>query len=441
MKKIIAAVLAFMLAASLSACMGTGVIPDITDDTADDHTVEQISDPKPVAAKGVQFLTGETFVSDRTASKVSEQFKKGYAGLAIELLRRSANGKSALISPLSVMTALQMTANGAKGQTLSEMQKVLAGMDTEELNKQLFNYYAKLASTDGARLESANAIWITDSDDFTADKGFLDIINNTFRAQIATAPFPDRSTVDAINEWCKLNTDEMIKKILEYDDVSSDTVMVLLNALCFSALWAEQYEEYQCREAEFEGEHGTSKVTMMYSEEGGYISGDKEKGFVKYYKDGNYAFVALLPEKGVRMSDYLSSLTGEKLVSLLNNRGGAVSAGLPKFKFDWSASLVPVLCEMGMETAFTERSDLSGLGKTKNGEALAISDVIHKTHIEVDESGTRAAAVTAVIVNKVTSAMPTERHEVILDRPFVYAIIDTNTNLPVFLGCITDINK
>ncbi len=177
----------------------------------------------------------------------------------------------------------------------------------------------------------------------------------------------------------------------------------------------------------------------MYSEEGGYIKGEKETGFVKYYKDGNYAFVALLPDEGVKMSDYIESLTGERLLSLIENRGGSVNAGLPKFKFDWSASLVEPLMNMGMETVFTERSDLSGLGWTDNHEALAISDVIHKTHIEVDESGTRAAAVTAVIVNRVTSVAPGNTPYVILDRPFVYAIIDTNSNLPIFLGFITDI--
>lgn len=444
MKRIISAAALLLLLAVLVSCEAPNVIPVITGksaETEEDVTVEKIKDPLPVASKDVTFLTSEKFITTRKADGVSEQFKKGYAELAAELLKRAANGKSALISPLSVMTALQMTANGAKGQTLEEMQKVLAGMDTEELNRQLFNYYESLKTTSGAKLDSANAIWITNSVDFHVESDFIDVINNTFRAQIAKAPFTERSTVDAINEWCKKNTGDMIEKILNYDDVSIDTVMVLLNALCFDALWAEQYQEHQCRKAEFNGENGTTKVTMMYSEEYGYIKGEKETGFVKYYKDGNYAFAALLPENGIKMSDYVASLTGERLLSLIENRGGAVDAGLPKFKFDWSASLVTPLAEMGMETVFTERSDLSGLGYTDNNDALAISDVIHKTHIEVDESGTRAAAVTAVIVNKVTSVAPGNTPSVILDRPFVYAIIDTSSNLPIFLGSITDITE
>ncbi|MBP5230310.1 MAG: proteinase inhibitor I4 serpin, partial [Clostridia bacterium] len=247
------------------------------------------------------------------------------------------------------------------------------------------------------------------------------------------------STVDAINGWCRTNTDNMIEKILEYDDVDESTTMILLNALCFEALWSDQYQDYQCRKAEFHGETETTEVTMMYSEEYGYISGANETGFAKRYEGGKYAFVALLPNEGMSMSEYLATLTGERFLSLVDERKGAVDAGLPKFTFDWSDSLVPALQKLGMVTVFTGQSDLSGLGYYDDDAPLYISDVIHKTHIEVEESGTKAAAVTAVIVNKATAVNPAEIKKVILDRPFIYAIVDTATNLPVFLGCVTDL--
>ena len=390
---------------------------------------------------GVKFLTSLSFDSDRKVDTVSEEFKKSYAAFATALLEKASGGESAFVSPLSVLTAMQMTANGAKGQTAEEMRRVLGGtLSTEELNQQLFNFYENLSSTEDARFDSANAIWFTDRADFTVNEDFIELVDNTFRAQIARAPFPDPSTVDAINAWCAENTDDMIDKILEYDDVSWDTIMVLLNALCFDALWDEQYDEYQCRGAWFHGKEANTAVNMMYSDEGTYIIGEHETGFVKYYRGGNYAFVALLPEERMSMEDYLATLGDGRFASLMETRKRtAVHAGLPQFEFDWSDSLVETLVDMGIVTAFTANSDLSGLGTLDDGAPLAISDVIHKTHIEVDPSGTRAAAVTAVIVEKATSIGPQDVPSVILDRPFVYAIVDTATMLPVFIGCINDI--
>ena len=170
------------------------------------------------------------------------------------------------------------------------------------------------------------------------------------------------------------------------------------------------------------------------------MSGARETGFMKRYR-GKYAFVALLPEKGLSVDDYLATLTGEEFVNLMNNRSYDydVTAGLPKFKYDWDGSLADILKKMGMETAFDEaKADFSALG-TLPGANLFISDVSHKTHIEVDESGTRAAAVTAVMVGE--NGMPVEKQKktVVLDRPFVYAIVDTSSMLPLFIGTVTDI--
>ena len=468
-KRIIVAVLAFLMVfagvAAMASCGGSPT-PDPqtssqasqsreeqtsegTDESSGDSgretsSIAELSSVEEIVkdrtfAKEIKFLTREVFSSGRRVQTVSDEFRKGYADSALKLLKTASGGKSALISPLSILTALQMTANGAKGATKEEMQAVLCGMETEALNQQLYNYYESLKNTKDSSMNVSNAIWLTSRTDFHVNDDFIDLMNDTFRAQVATAPLYEKTTVDAINGWCKKNTDGMIEKILNYDDVDMETTMILLNALCFEALWAEQYQDHQCRQADFHGEKGTTKVTMMYSEETGYISGAYETGFVKRYSGGGYAFVGLLPKQGMSMSDYLATLTGERFLSLLDDRKGAVDAGLPKFKFDWTDSLVGTLQTLGMKKAFTAGSDLSGLGYYDDGMPLYISNVIHKTHIEVEESGTKAAAVTAVIVNKATAVAPGYVKTVILDRPFVYAIVDTETNLPVFIGCITDI--
>ena len=391
------------------------------------------------SGEGITFLTAKTFSSDRVPQKVSSDFSRSYADFALRLLAECGDG--ALVSPLSVLTALQMTANGARGETLEEMRRVLGGdMTVEELNAQLFNYYESLNSTADAYIRYSNAVWTSDRTDFHVNPDFVRLVGNTFRADVATAPLFDPSTVDAINAWCAARTDGMIPKILGYDDVSYDTLMVLLNAICFDALWSSQYQPFSCRDAVFHGKSGDRTVTMMYSEESRYIKGDRESGFVKTYSGGDYAFVALLPDKGTAIDEYVKSLTADKLISLIGGAKGRVQAGLPKFSYDWSGSLVEIMQTLGMNLCFTERSDLSGLGYLDNGDALAISKIIHKTHIDVDESGTRAAAVTAVIVDRVTSVAPQTVPEVILDRPFVYAIIDTANGLPIFIGTACDID-
>ena len=389
----------------------------------------------------ITFLTAEEFSSDRTAGKVSGDFRNAYADFAIRLLKASKDAGGRLVSPLSVMTALQMVANGAKEETLRQFEKLLGGnMDVETLNRELFNYYRSLndAAGEDAKFEAANAVWMTNDENFKVAEEFVRVISNTFDAQLAQASFTDPKTVDAINDWCRKHTDDMIPKILEYEDVSEDTIMVLLNAILFDALWSEPYEKYQCHPATFTTESGdTKEVTMMYGEEGTYIQGQYETGFLKPYKHSGYAFVALLPQEGMRMEEYLKTLDGTRFAQLMSGRKDAVvHSGLPKFSFDWSESLKDVLKSLGLTDCFDPLySDLTGLGTYDPYASFFISDVIHKTHIEVDESGTRAAAVTAIEIK--AGAVP-DPYQVILDRPFVYAIVDTANMLPVFIGTMTE---
>ena len=390
---------------------------------------------------GVVLLTSPVFSSDRSAAPLSEEFRRAYCSFSVELLKRAGGSGSALVSPLSVYIAMLTVTNGAKGETREELRRTLGGeLTVEHLNGNLFSFFESLSNGADARLESANSVWLTDRTDFHVNGEFIKLVENTFRADIYTAPFSEKSTVDAINRWCSYRTNEMIKEILDYEDVSFRTVSVLVNALSFDALWAEQYEKKDTGSAVFHGESGNREVLMMYSNESRYLSGEKEKGFLKNYAGGGYAFMALLPEKGTSVDDYLSGLTGDRFIELCASEDIPVRCGLPAFSLDWSGSLAEVFQSMGVGLAFdTARSDLSGLGYVDSGDPLYIEKIIHKAHIDVDESGTRAAAATAVVVDdEVASPDPVGR-AVILDRPFVYAIVDTSSMLPVFIGTVRDV--
>ena len=348
--------------------------------------------------------------------------------------------ENTLVSPLSVLGALAMTANGAKGETREEMETVL-GMDTEGLNRYFSGLMPEEDKTEkGPRFHLANSVWFTDGGGFEADGDFLETVEKYYRAGVFEAPF-DGSTLREINNWVKENTDGMIPEIL--DRIPPDAVMYLVNALAFDGEWTEPYKEHLVDPGTFTREDGTkTEAVFMRSRENLYLESDFAVGFVKPYKGGKYAFAALLPKEGFTVSDCIVSLDGKKLTDLLASASVTpVEAALPKFETGSSFELSRALAIMGMPTAFDPvNADFSGLG-TAAGQNLYISRVLHKTFISVAEQGTKAGAATAVEMAK-NAALPLEEPKrVILDRPFVYMLIDCETNIPFFLGALTDVGE
>lgn len=353
---------------------------------------------------------------------------------------RSQTDGNILISPLSVINALAMTANGARGETLEQME-TLFGADLTSLCSYLHAYNQNLPSAEKYKLHSANSIWVRDDRSFTVQPDFLQTNAGYFNADVYMAPFDD-STLREINGWVSENTDKMIPEIL--DEIPNEAVMYLINALAFDAEWQSVYKEYQVRDGIFTREDGTPQETeMMYSTEYTYLQDTQAQGFVKYYHDAKYAFAALLPDEGVSLADYTASLTGERLHELLSNpTRTAVDTAIPEFEAEYSALLNNILENMGMTNAFDSgTADLSGLG-TSPDENLFISRVLHKTYIAVNEKGTKAGASTVVEVIKESAMIePDEIKTVYLDRPFVYMIIDCEEKLPIFLGTVTDLGQ
>lgn len=358
---------------------------------------------------------------------------------AIRLFKASEeSGKNTLISPLSVLCALVMTANGAEKETLAQMEEVL-GMTTEELNLYLYSYMQNLPQGEKYKLSLANSIWFTEDERFTVNQNFLQTNADYYGADIYKAPF-DKQTCKDINNWVKDKTDEMIPEIL--DEIPADAIMYLVNALAFEAEWSEIYEKQQVRDGKFTKEDGTKRdVDFMYSTEGTYLEDENATGFKKYYKGGKYAFVAMLPNEGVSVSEYITSLTGESLNALLSNpQHGTVHTSIPKFETEYTVEMSEILKDMGMTEAFDMyNADFEGLGASTAGN-IFINSVLHKTFISVGEKGTKAGAATIVEMNDGAAAEPQEPKEVYLDRPFVYMLIDCENNIPFFIGTMMDVD-
>ncbi len=344
---------------------------------------------------------------------------------------KNLSDRNVLLSPLSVLQALAMTAGGARGETLRQMEEAF-GISVSELSSYLTDYRRALPAKDEYKLSMANGIWFTADESFTVEADFLERNEELFECTVHRVDFDD-STRQEINAWVKDNTDGMIEEIL--DEIPEDAVMYLVNALAFDARWQERYREDQVRERDFTMADGSSqKVQMMYSEESLYLEDAHAQGLMKYYADGKYAFAALLPEEGMTLEEYAATLTGERLREILRNPVSAqVSAAIPRFHSEYGADMRDMLREMGMSQAFDGNADFSGIGSSPEGN-LFISRVLHKTYMAVDENGTRAGAATAVEM-RAEGAME-DIKVVHLDRPFLYLIIDCRESLPIFMGTV-----
>ena len=413
MKRLLALLLVFAMALGLTACSQV---------SANDLM-------KDVPAKAVDVLP------DMDAGAAAA------ADFGVRLFKTSIEeGENTLISPLSVLYALAMTANGADGETLAQMEQVL-GMDVDNLNSYMLAYLELLPESKDYKMSLANSIWFKDDPNFAVEQSFLQTNADYYGAGAYKAAF-DEGTRNDINNWVKEHTDGMIPEII--DEIPDEAIMYLVNALAFDAKWADEYEEHQIREGRFTMEDGTRQdVDMMHSEEYTYLEDDLATGFIKYYKDRKYAFVAMLPNEGVSVSQYVDSLTGEHLRELLNNpQDLTVFASIPKFETEYDIEMSEVLQEMGMTDAFDwQVADFSRLGTYNvDGMNICISRVLHKTFISVSEQGTRAGAATAVEMVAEGAMEIVEFKEVVLDRPFVYMLIDCETNLPFFIGTMLNVN-
>lgn len=362
------------------------------------------------------------------------------ADFAIRLLKasRTEEGQNLLISPLSVLYALAMTANGAEKNTLAQMEEVL-GMSRSELNSFVLSYSKCLPQADEYKLKLANSIWFTDHQRFTVNNDFLQKVADYYDAEIYKTSFDDKNAAkNTINKWVEEHTDGMIPEII--DDIPDSIIMYLINALAFKAQWQEEYTPDMVQDGTFTQEDGqTQDAKLMYSTENNFINTDKATGFIKPYKDGKYAFAALLPNEGVTVSELVESLDGETISKLLAYpQDTEVQAAIPKFEAGSFMQMSEILKGMGMPDAFdADLADLSGLG-TSTGGNLFISRVLHKTYISVDEKGTKAGASTAV---EVVDRAIFEPLQVILDKPFVYMLVDCTTNIPFFIGTMESLGQ
>ncbi|MFA4837929.1 MAG: serpin family protein [Candidatus Neomarinimicrobiota bacterium] len=339
------------------------------------------------------------------------------------------------ISPVSVSMALGMTMNGAAGTTLDAMRSTLGfgNLTEDEINRGYQSLIKLLRNLDPkVKFRIANSIWYRN--DFTVLQSFIDVNQTFFDAAVRSLDFSQDAAVDIMNGWIDEQTDGLIKQILD-KPIDPNTVMFLLNAIYFKGTWTYQFDKKNTNDNPFYLPDGGSTTCKMMSITGDfdYLENERFQAIDLPYNDGYFAMTVLLPASNVGTDSLINILTDEEWSNWTASfYKMTVDLCLPKFKLEWFRKLNDSLKSLGMGIAFTPfQADFS---RINSDSGLYISEVRHKSFVEVNEEGTEAAAATSVEIT--FESIKEQNVTMCVNRPFVFAIRERASGTILFMGKI-----
>lgn len=395
--------------------------------------------PQQASLAGAQNLMQGINAGDVNVSgALTPSFEKSAQDFSARLFQRVYTpGKNTLISPVSASLALGMTANGAAGDTRKQFETILGryGQDVNSLNQGYKALTDRLTAVSGStKLAVSNSLWV--SKDFKVYQSFLQTNANYYGAGAHSTDFSSPLAAEAMNAWVSEKTGGKIKSLIKETD--SNDVMFLLNAVFLDAKWQTPFDEDSpSYTGAFAAENGktVSATFMSLAHELKVAQGKQESAVLLPYDDGKLAMLCILPNKGVSLKNYIAAMTGDTIPSLLSHADEKFAlVTLPKLDFQTSYSLNNPLIAMGLVCAFDYSADFSALGKA--GRSVYISSVTQKATLKVDEQGTVATAATKVEIQTKGAFIPDVR--LIFDRPFLAAVVDLKTGLPLFLASVAN---
>jgi serpin B len=427
--------LLLVLGTALAGCTGTPGNNGSATSPSPTRVPVVVTSAPGVTAPDTGNITGVTEANNRFSYDLYQQLAYG----------PGASGGNIFFSPYSISSALAITYEGARGNTADEIRSVFHFPADDTARRQGFaSINGVINSRDaGYSLNTANALWADKS--FAFLPAYTVIAGQWYSANTTNLDFasqPDDSRI-AINNWVEEMTNNKIRDLLPQDSVSSQTRLVITNAVYFKGTWEMQFDANITQDAGFQvSASNTTTVRMMQRTDSDarypYAENDDVQLLEMPYAHSSGAglsMIVLLP-KGDNLSAAEQYLSPENL-SLLEQSASTrqVEVFFPKFQLDTQYSLPAVLSEMGMPTAFTASADFSGMDGRRD---LLINDVVHKAYVDVNEEGTEAAAATGVVVNQMAvrqeSPVPVFR----ADHPFVFLIRDDNTGTVLFMGRVTN---
>ncbi len=340
-----------------------------------------------------------------------------------------------VLSPLSAYVALSLAATGAAGETAAAFEAVL-GLNAEEAAKACRALMASLASSQGgAKLFLHNALWM---DDEIGVRGtFIAAAKDRFAAEVFSQDLQDPAAVSDVNAWVSERTRGLIPALL--DKIDQNAVLLLLNTLYMDAAWKEPFNPLFNAELPFRLADGTEVRTTFMSTDHGVrrvLQTEDAEGVLLPYSGGTLGFLAVKPRSGEIADLSLNGTTLSAWLGALSERE-SVSVTLPKFTSASEVTMNDALIAMGLGDAFSPgKADFSGIGRSEKGN-VCIGRVLQKVMMRVHEKGTEAAAATAVEMIAMAAYMP-DPYEIVFDSPFVYAVVDLSSGLPLFLGVMDE---
>lgn len=342
-------------------------------------------------------------------------------------VERETEGNS-LYSPVSLELALGLLSEGTDGQTLHQLQEFLGSLTYGD------SVRAIMSVSKDVRI--ANSIWCNSR--YRLKSSFLTTASRNYSALASNMDFSDGDWVaQEVNRWCSEKTNGMIPQIVSGDNISLDTILILCNAIYFDSIWSNPWgsckDVFHClsgREVELSD--------MLYSEEDYYYETDGAVAFGKLYDNG-FEFIGILPDDGKVLDDIdLSDLLASKSYRYI------VDAYMPKLNYEFSVgSLIDYLNFLGVTDIFDNKtSNFKRL--TDGSDEVVVSSIIQKCRIELDESGTKAAAVTEIECADYGACFDfepeqKERKVVRLNRPFYYMIVSEQAGQVFFIGKVNEV--
>lgn len=372
-----------------------------------------------------------------------EELKNGVNNFAFDLYDALPKGSNCFYSPYSISSALSMLDQGAGGETKTELESTLGIKDLSTWNTEMQSYLNKDWSKQ-TYVNTANSIWMTTGKDWASNisDDFLLPAKTYYHGEIYEADFTDHAgqVVKDVNNWVNEHTNQMIPSIM--NELTTDTVMMLINAVYFEGKWQTPFTEDNTYDDTFHGTNGDSTVPMMhlYDERFSYADNGSIKGIVLPYDGDSVVMKVFLPSKEVdAITDLFDALSSDEKQALIDSLDNADSpeietVQLPKFTDEQSINgLDDILKGLGIRSAYAS-ADFS-----KIADGIAVSSVSHKAKVIVDENGTKAAAETDIIIKETAMMPPEKTYNFIVDQPFIYVIEDQDTGMILFMGRVNDL--
>ena len=358
------------------------------------------------------------------------RYSQKYNELAVKAMEYylCSKDKNIVLSPFSIIVLLSIAADAVSGLTKQEILDVLGSDLTFEriLTETVTISDGRHEYTRIGKAISSNAVCVLDKLEKTINPEYENKLG-IYHGKL----FSSNDIINDDNTWNCNNTNGMIPRAIETP--SFGVLACLINAIAFESQWEKTYEDYDICDGKFtNADNSVSKVKMLQGCESQYIENKNLRGFIKHYKDYEYSFMALLPQKE-GFKNLQSALKHIDFTELFTaGRFERVLTSMPEFKYDFGEDLKELFMKMGINSLFSDSADFSPMSSAW----LKMESILHKAHIEVDRNGTKAAAATVGLISVGSAPVERKPKEVCLDRPFIYAVMHNETKLPVFTGIV-----